>query len=243
MKPLLLALETSSNLCSVALLDGAHLVSVVSVDRPRAHAETLAVMIQQALRLGGIPAGRLDAVAVASGPGSFTGLRIGVSAAKGLAFATGAGLVAVDSLFARATAYAPCLEPGDLVSVLLPSRRGEVFAGAYRRLPSGLDIVLDAAAVTVDSWLEMVAGWQSEARVWLGGEAAGLIRESHVLALEGVHPVPPVTYDASWLGRIAVERYLGGRLEDLSDFEPAYLKPFVAKKPGSIFDRLPDMRR
>src|SRR5690554_576977 len=98
----LLAIETATNVCSVAVAQSGRLRAEISLSRPRAHAEHLVPMIQDALRYADVRADQLQVVAVSSGPGSYTGLRIGVSTAKGLAEAVEAALVGVPTLMGLA---------------------------------------------------------------------------------------------------------------------------------------------
>ena len=125
---MILAIETATDVCAVALLDGGHAVATRQTDTPRAHAARLAPMIAEVLSEAGIAASGLRTVAVSVGPGSFTGLRIGIGTATGLALATGAALVPVPTLDALAVAARDAGIGGPLLAVL-PSRRGEVYVG------------------------------------------------------------------------------------------------------------------
>ncbi|HYE94779.1 MAG TPA: tRNA (adenosine(37)-N6)-threonylcarbamoyltransferase complex dimerization subunit type 1 TsaB [Rubricoccaceae bacterium] len=226
---LLLGLETATDICGVALLDEDVLVVSAEVARPRAHAAHLVPLIRDVLAHAGATAADLGAVAVSAGPGSFTGLRIGVSTAKGLCAASGAALVGVPTLEALARAVLPAALPGDAVVAALPSRRGEVFAAAFdvedgRLAPSG-----EVAALTHED----VAGWlPPNERLWLVGGAA----ES--LAEVGRRPARlwPATASAVRVARLGAERFRAGHLEDVAAFEPAYLKAFVARPARPIFD-------
>ncbi|RMH54049.1 MAG: tRNA (adenosine(37)-N6)-threonylcarbamoyltransferase complex dimerization subunit type 1 TsaB, partial [Bacteroidetes bacterium] len=111
----LLALETATDVCSAALAEGDRLLVEETLYRARLHAERLVLLIEDVLRHADLTPAAVAAVAVSGGPGSYTGLRIGVSTAKGLAAATGAALVAVPSLEAQAAAVAPFAAAGDLI--------------------------------------------------------------------------------------------------------------------------------
>lgn len=126
-----LGLDTASGFASVALVDDNHVLAELRSDTA-GHRADLLVIVDDACKRAGITPAQLDAVAIGAGPGSFTGLRIGMATAKGIAFATGRPLWAVSSL--AALAY-PELERDDsgIVVAVLDARRGEVFAGAYRR--------------------------------------------------------------------------------------------------------------
>lgn len=157
---MLLAIETATDVCAVALLaaptsrpDGARVVASRRTDTPRAHAARLAPMIAEVLSEAGLAARELRTVAVSVGPGSFTGLRIGIGTATGLALATGAALVAVPTLDALVAAARDAGVPGDLLAVL-PSRRGEVYVGGDGEPPravatDALPTLLARAPVTV----------------------------------------------------------------------------------------------
>jgi len=143
---MLLAIETATDVCAVALLasptsrfDGDRVVATRQTDVPRAHAARLAPMIAEVLGDAGIAARDLDTVAVSVGPGSFTGLRIGIGTATGLALATGAALVPVPTLDALALAARAAGVTGPLLAVV-PSRRGEVFVGGDGAPPRAVGV-------------------------------------------------------------------------------------------------------
>ncbi len=238
---LLLAIETATDVCSVALMQGDRVTVELALRRPRAHAETLAPMIQEALRYGEVAPRDLDAVAVSSGPGSYTGLRIGVSTAKGLALAADARLVAVPSLEALAASVAPLAAPGEAICALFNARRHEVYAVVFLvgEKNNKLERLTETTALAVDdlpTWLEVPTG----TRLWLVGE--GVPRALSVLEDRlALRPLDPLVFvpAAASVARLARPRLAEGRVEDIACFEPFYLKEFVAKKPqSSIFEKL-----
>jgi tRNA threonylcarbamoyladenosine biosynthesis protein TsaB len=237
----LLALETATDVCSVALVADDQVVAALTLRRPRAHAENLVPMIEDALRYAGLKAQALDAIAVSMGPGSYTGLCIGVSTAKGLAMAVDAELIGVPSLEALAAGALPMAGPGDIICALFNSRRDEVYAAAFQReAEAGLQALDGPEALLLDEvpgWLEHLKGETS----WLVGE--GVVRVQPVLQaasrtvrILGMHTVAP---SALYVAQQAMPRYEQSQFEDLAAFEPFYLKAFVAKKPkASIFEKL-----
>lgn len=242
MTPTLLAIETATDVCSVALVHGDAVRAELTLNRPRAHAENLVPMIEEALRLGGAAAHDLDGVAVSAGPGSYTGLRIGVSTAKGLALAADAALVAVPTLKALAASAAVQAEEGDYVFALLNARRHERYAAVYR-IPSPPQLVVhqECTVLATDAladWLEIPA----RARCWLVGEGSPqalpmLDRAGH----RSVRLLDPsvVAPSAVRVARLALPQLIDGHTEDIALFEPMYLKSFVAKTPKhSIFEKL-----
>ena len=193
-------------------------------------------MVEDVLRRAGATVDDLGAVAVSAGPGSYTGLRIGVSTAKGLAFVSGAALVAVPSLEALAYGARDVLAEGDLLVTAFRSRRGEVYAAAFERSADGLELVAAAAALPLadlPAWLPDHGG-----ALVLAGEAAPTVAD----ALDGAgRRLDGVRYRPSALhvGALGQARRDGGQTEDVAAFEPDYLKAFVAKRGGDIFQRLP----
>ncbi|HET6633238.1 MAG TPA: tRNA (adenosine(37)-N6)-threonylcarbamoyltransferase complex dimerization subunit type 1 TsaB [Rhodanobacteraceae bacterium] len=160
----LLALETSTEWCSVALLQGDRL-SERSEQAPRRHAELVLPMAQALLDEAGLARGQLDGIAVGRGPGAFTGVRLGVAVAQGLAFALDLPVVPVSSLAALAM-QAPADDA--LVAAVIDARMAEVYAGAFRWTPAGLVEPADAERVVAPqaltwpaapAWSAIGSGW------------------------------------------------------------------------------------
>ena len=234
--PVLLALETATDVCSVALVADGRVVGVAETLAPRSHAAMLAPLVRDLLAQHGLGTGDLGAVAVSAGPGSYTGLRIGASTAKGLAWAHGVPLVAVPSLEALAWRAQDVLAPGDLLVTAFRSRRGEAYVAAYTRSSEDLVEAAEATALRLDE----ILGWlpAHDGTLWIAGEAGTLVadalgRPHHLLDPARVRP------SAAAVGQIGWSRWRSGAVEDVAAFEPAYLKAFVAERGGSIFERLP----
>ncbi len=232
MKPLLLALETATDVCSVALFIGDRPCFEAILQRGRVHAEQLVPLIANALERCERQTADLDAVAVSMGPGSYTGLRVGVSTAKGLAEATGAALIGVPTLEALAASVIPYADPDDLVVPLLNSRRTEVYTAAYQIKTDGrlhpLTEPVALEAVAVPDWMPRP---ERAARTWLVGE--GVRRVSAYLSEDPatLRLLDPDLHSlrAFWVGWLGLALYRAGRFEDVAAFEPFYLKDFVAK--------------
>lgn len=196
-------------------------------------------MIADVLRYGGVRATEVTAVAVSSGPGSYTGLRIGVSTAKGFAAAVDAQLVAVPSLFALADRLRPAAARNDRIAAAFGARRDEAYVALYRLNDErSLEIVRDATTMR-----------RGEAARWLGGDHRGefyLVGDGWTKMRDEIAGVPHrlVTGDegvpsAASVGRIGAEKLGRGEVEDVVTFEPYYLKEFVATKPKSTaFEKL-----
>lgn len=233
---LLLALETATDVCGVALVADGRVLGVAETLAPRSHAAMLAPLVRDLLARHGLGTGDLGAVAVSAGPGSYTGLRIGASTAKGIAWAHGAPLVAVPSLEALAWGAQDVLAPGDVLLTAFRSRRGEAYVAAFSRDGDALAAAAPASALP----LSELGGWlpAHDGALWIAGEAGALVAEAlggpgRVLDPARVRPA------AASVGAIGWSRWRAGAVEDVASFEPAYLKAFVAERGGSIFERLP----
>lgn len=228
MKKALVALETATDVCGVAIHDG-HRVVVSSVLRQRQmHARALVPLVAEAVSW--LPGGwdSVGAVAVSGGPGSYTGLRIGVSAAKGLCAARDLALVAVPSLDALAAQVLPFLAPGGVVGAAFNSRRGEVYVAWYEKRGEELACLEAPAARLLDA--ATLGAPEAEHR-WLMGEGAPLL--APLLARPAT--VFPDTFapDPAWVARLGYDRWQRGETEDVAEFEPDYLKPFIAREPAA----------
>lgn len=240
---MLLAIETSTNICSVALAQDNNILAEITLNRPRAHAENLVPLIHEIHNYAAVPLSSLEAIAVSSGPGSYTGLRIGVSTAKGLAYATSASLISVSSLEALAARTSPTADVNDVICPLFNSRRDEVYASLFRVTSTkDLECVQQPAAISIanfHAWLTAT----SYPKIWLVGE--GVPRCRPVLPQYedlNVKALSPSAYapSASAVARLAMKKLALGRVEDVAAFEPNYLKEFVAKKPKqTLFEKLP----
>ncbi|MGH7456047.1 MAG: tRNA (adenosine(37)-N6)-threonylcarbamoyltransferase complex dimerization subunit type 1 TsaB, partial [bacterium] len=131
---MILGIETATTICSVGIADNEKVIAEIRFDIKNIHAEVLSESIEQLLRLSGIALKNIEAFAVSIGPGSFTGLRIGLATAKGLAFAGGKPLVAVGTLLAQAAACGQCSVNSNQWSVVpvMKARAGEVYAACFQ---------------------------------------------------------------------------------------------------------------
>jgi tRNA threonylcarbamoyladenosine biosynthesis protein TsaB len=127
----ILGLDTSTLTASVAVVRDGAVVAAADV-ATRAHGDVLLTAIDEVVRAAGMTAASLDAIAAGAGPGSFTGLRIGMATAKGIAFAAGRPLYVISSLAALAADAADAVGPDALIVPALDARRGEIYAGFYR---------------------------------------------------------------------------------------------------------------
>ena len=228
---LILSLETSSPVCSVALhriTDGS-LIGQSELRLDKSHSTHLTILIEQLLKNTGYQLANLAAVAVSDGPGSYTGLRIGAAAAKGLCFALDIPLMAVSTLRALAAqVVAVTARPENhLYCPMLDARRMEVYAALYthdgQEVLAPTPLILDA-----DTLAEQLA---QHSVLFFGNGAAkfrAVLGESaQAEFLAGIEP------SASAVGTLAVAAYHRQEFQDVAYYEPFYLKEVYTTTPRS----------
>lgn len=230
----ILHIETSTNVCSVALSqDGTCLTDKESREGP-SHATLLAPFVEEVLSYADSHAIPLDAVAVSQGPGSYTGLRIGASTAKGLCYGRNVPLVAVPTLQLLCTPvllYGEPLPDDALLCPMIDARRMEVYAALYDRSLSEVRPT-QADIVTADTYLEHL-----EARpVFFFGNGAEKCRE--VIRHPNAHFIDDIYPSARYMFPLAERALARKRYEDVAYFEPFYLKDFVAGTSKKIAECL-----
>jgi tRNA threonylcarbamoyladenosine biosynthesis protein TsaB len=224
---LILSLETSTEVGSVALHRDGELLTTSEVHIQYAHASRLAVLIDQVLSNAGILSKQLDAVAITAGPGSYTGLRIGTSTAKGLCFALDIPLLAVGSLTLMAYQVAKYTSEDIILCPMIDARRMEVYSLVTNR---SLEVLQAVQPVIVES--DSFTSFLAEQKVLFFGNGAskckGVIDSPQAMFLDGIVP------QALHLGVMAFQKYKANAFEDLFNFEPNYLKEFLIKPPKAV---------
>ena len=225
---LILSIETGTDICSVALANDGELMALRESDEGRDHAKKVALFVDELLRETGVQPSDLDAIAVGKGPGSYTGLRIGVSFAKGMCYALNIPLVAVGSLDALTQVAREDFEAGILdiededwrgayLAPMVDARRMEVYTQIFNTDGEALSEV-SAEVVDESSFAEL----RAKGKMVLFGNGAKKCAEvlSNTLYV-GVAP------SARGIVRLAEEAFDAGETEDIAYFEPFYLKDFV----------------
>ena len=219
----ILHLETSTKSCSVALsVNGEVIAAKETLTEEFTHSENLTVFVQVVLKQVGIGLSDIHAVSVASGPGSYTGLRIGVSTAKGFCYALGIPLIAIDSLTALKEIAAP-RHPGKTICAMIDARRKEVFSAVF----DGKGELIKSISADI---LDEGSYSEYEPFVFVGDGAAKMAED-----WTGRKCQADLTIHASATGqaKIAYEKFVNGSFEDVAYFEPFYLKDFMVGKPAS----------
>ena len=221
----LILIETSTALCSAALAEDGVITSYRESSAPKAHASLTAVFIQEMLQEKGLTIADCDAVCVSKGPGSYTGLRVGVSTAKGLCFGSGKPLIAISTLDIL-VAQAQIPEDLKYIVPMVDARRMEVYAAVYEIAgQAGNDVrqITETAPAIIDenSYSDIL----EKGKVLFIGDGAGKCAD--------VIKHPNATFVQCWpkasaMLEPAMKAYKEKRFEDVAYFEPFYLKEFVA---------------
>ena len=226
----ILNIETSTDVCSVAISDSGQVIFNKEDHSGPNHAVKLGVYVDEALDFldsHGLP---LESVAVSCGPGSYTGLRIGVSMAKGICYGRGVKLIAVPTLELMAVPVLLGEHPEDedaLIVPMLDARRMEVYAEVLDR---ALKVVrpIQADIVDADTYKEYL----DQHHVYFFGNGAAKCMETinhpNAHLVEGIEPL------AKNMAPLAEKRFVEGKFEDVAYFVPFYLKDFVAKMPKKL---------
>ena len=235
---LILAIETGTDICSVALVRDGELLALRESDEERNHAKKIGVFVDELLRESGVAADELDAVAVSKGPGSYTGLRIGVSFAKGLCYGQNIPLVAVGSLDSLVEVAREDYEAGIIdvenwseatLCPMIDARRMEVYTQLFN---AEGEVRSEVEAKIIDA--ESFAEERNGKPFVIFGSGAEKCEE----VLEGATLIEVVP-SARGMARLAEKAFAEGKTEDVAYFEPFYLKDFVvgvAKK--SLLERV-----
>lgn len=223
---LILQIETATAVCSCALSLNGELIAVREVNQANVHIEKLTLQIEELMSEVGNTLEDLDAVAVSMGPGSYTGLRIGVSTAKGLCFALDIPLISVNTLDAMASEFIvkhSTEYTEKLICPMIDARRREVYSAVYTSHLTKIEPV--AARIIDENSFQNISN-----TVVLFGDGAEKFSETF-LGSERVLVFSGFTNSASHLTKIAYEKGMRQDFEDVAYFEPFYLKDFVPTQP------------
>lgn len=221
---LILNIDTSTSVCSVALARDGKLTALKENNEGLNHSVLLGTYVDEILQENGLNAQDLDAVAVSMGPGSYTGLRIGVSLAKGVCFGASKPLIAVHTLLALARSVSARLKENALYCPMIDARRMEVYTAFFDR---DNNTVVDTKAEIIDG--NSFASLLAEQPVYFFGNGSDKIR--NVLVSPQARFLTGVETSASNMTELAEEKFNAGEFEDVAYFEPFYLKDFIATTP------------
>lgn len=225
----ILQIETATQVCSVALSGNGETVAAIDIDEPNVHASRLTLLVEEILQKTGLTINDLSAVAVSMGPGSYTGLRIGVSTAKGLCYAADLPLLGVGTLDGMAAGFVSVNDsPIDGDTALCPmvdARRMEVYTATFG---SDAQPITPPQASIIDA--HSFDGIDLNRRIVLFGNGAdkfGELFANH----QQVEVVAGFKNSAKHMSLLAYKAFGTGQFADVAYFEPYYLKDFVATTP------------
>lgn len=229
--PVILSIETATKACSVSISKDYELISVVEeVGDGYSHAENLSVFIEKALAESKMSYRDLNAIAISKGPGSYTGLRIGTSTAKGLCYALDIPLVSVDTLQAMAYGVSSINNVGSdtLLCPMIDARRMEVYSAFFDAKNVSIRKT-KADIIDENSYIEYL----DKSEVIFFGDGAAKCKDTlsthqNAKFIGDLHP------SAQYLNSIATSKFKAQQFENTAYFEPYYLKDFVAGKPKKL---------
>lgn len=228
---MILCIETATSVCSAALCDEAGVIAVAEAPSGMSHAARLTVIINQLLEENHIRPAELDAVAVSKGPGSYTGLRIGVSAAKGIAYGAGIPLIGINTLAAMCSGYLTihpdAMDKGALLCPMIDARRMEVYNAVFT---TDGEVIRETSANIIDN--ESFRDLLEDKRMIFFGNGSekcmNIITHPNAIFEAGFQ------LSASYLHIPAVNALRNKQFEDVAYFEPYYLKEFIATIPKKL---------
>jgi tRNA threonylcarbamoyladenosine biosynthesis protein TsaB len=219
---IILTLDTSTKNCSVALFNGNKIITLKEQNSDGySHAEQLTLFVEEVMKSANLTLKEIEAIAISKGPGSYTGLRIGTSTAKGLCYALDIPLISISTLQAMAFTMAKN-HVTDLYCPMIDARRMEVFSGIYD-VENNEIRKIQADVVDEQTYAQFL---NNEVLFFGDGsiKCKEIINHKNAKFLEGVYP------SAKDLGKLAYAKFMNKDFEDVAYFEPFYLKDFVAGK-------------
>lgn len=220
---LILNIETATKNCSVSLSKNGNVINYREIaEQGYSHAEKLHVFIEEVLLEAGVQFSDLKAVAVSQGPGSYTGLRIGVSAAKGLCYALNISMIALDTL--SVLAHQIQIKEG-LIIPMIDARRMEVYSAIFdsqyqKIMETQAEIITEESFNTYDETIYFIGDSATKCKEVLK-------QSNHIFMEEIVYP------SSKEMAKLSYEKYLESDFVDVAYSEPLYLKDFVATTPKS----------
>ena len=225
---LILSIDTSTKVCSVALHKEGKLLAISELYTEKSHSGMLTTLCENVVKHAGFSLKSLDAIAVAKGPGSYTGLRIGVSTAKGFCFALDKPLIAVNTLEAMAYQIKDFYDKTYLLCPMIDARRMEVYCQVY---DNQMIIISETEAKIIDelSFSEIL----NEKKIVFFGDGAAkcqaeITHKNAVFLPTEIHP------STKTVGLVATKSFEKSLFENVVTFEPFYLKDFVGTQPKKV---------
>ena len=225
----ILNIETATTVCSVSLSMDGNILGYKEIDNGFTHSENLHLFINELLIDLNISIKQLSAIAISKGPGSYTGLRIGVSAAKGLAYALNIPLISVDTLKIMAYQVSQLRTEFDFFCPMIDARRMEVYTCLY---DAHLNSQILTQALIIDSL--SIKTFDSFSSICFFGDGMLKCKEA-ISLLQNAVCIDNIKHSSQYMCTLSYEKFLKQDFEDIAYFEPFYLKDFLitSKKPST----------
>jgi tRNA threonylcarbamoyladenosine biosynthesis protein TsaB len=225
---LILSIETSTPICSIAIHKETDLLAKISIHREQSHSSILNPSIESILKFCNLNLSDLDAVAISKGPGSYTGLRIGTSTAKGLCYSLDIPLIGINTLeaMAKGVQVHASINNDHWLCPMLDARRMEVYTMLFS---AKLEKIKDTHPLILDS--ESLNDQLTNNHIYFFGNGSNKFED--IKNHPNAHFIKNVNPDAQYIGELAFTRFENNEFEDLAYFEPFYLKEFRVTKPKS----------
>lgn len=223
-----LHIESSSTVCSVCLSEDQKILGLKEIDNGYTHAENLHVFIYDLLNSCSILPKQLHAISVSSGPGSYTGLRIGFSAAKGLCFALKIPLITIDTLKILSVEAKNKISSPGLLCPMIDAKRMEVYSALF---DFDLNTILPSQPVIVDE--SNIDFFQSNQPIYFFGDGMNKSKELFSKQIEKAHFIENIKASSKNMIQLAFEKYIENQFENIAYSEPNYLKDFFCTQPKS----------
>lgn len=225
----ILAVEAAANVCSVALCEDARLLGEITVNNKKTHSQVLMPMLEELLAQCTTPFEEVDALAVSAGPGSFTGLRIGVSSVKGLAYAKNKPVYGVSTLEAMAYKLPGC---ADLVVPIMDARRNQVYCAAYAWADGALQEKIAPTAMGIDALCDSLKAFGAPCMFLGDGVPVHCEYITEVLgACARFAPVGTALQSAAAVAAAALAKVAAGeKAENYATLQPIYLRKSQAER-------------
>ncbi|RFS18305.1 tRNA (adenosine(37)-N6)-threonylcarbamoyltransferase complex dimerization subunit type 1 TsaB [Emticicia sp. C21] len=230
---IILSIETSTKGCSTAIHQDDQLLALSELFHEKSSSGMLTTLIQHVVKVSGLEFSNLDAIAVAKGPGSYTGLRIGVSTAKGLCFTLDKPLLAVNTLQALAWqihSIVQSVSGNEMLCPMLDARRMEVYCALYRADTLEQVSPTEAKIIDENSFAEIL----ETQKIIFFGDGAAKCKDVLGKYTNAVFLEQTINPSAKGIGILAYEAYRNNQFENVADFEPYYLKEFMATTPKKV---------
>ncbi len=224
----ILALDSSGLVATVAILEDEQMIAEYTVNYKKTHSQTLLPMLDEIVKMTEFDLSTIDAIAVAGGPGSFTGLRIGAATAKGLGFALNKPLIHVPTV--DGMAYGLYGYSG-LICPIMDARRNQVYTGLYRFTEGEFQVVEEQMAISVSELIEKLNAYGE--KVTFLGDGVPVYRNQFENGLTGEYAFAPAHLNrqrAAAVGALGMKYFQEGKVESARDHRPDYLRLSQAER-------------